>query len=78
MCMYTEVLYNYTMNRKREILIATEDGTRNMSEIVETMKVEDYIYSLYNRSLITFQQYVHKLRLIDEDDNVDLIDVSES
>ena len=54
MCMYTEVLYNYTMNRKREILIATEDGTRNMSEIVETMKVEDYIYSLYNRSLITF------------------------
>ena len=49
-----------------------------MSEIKDAKQVKDYIYSLYNRSLITFQRYVHKLRLIEEDNNVDLNDVSTS
>ena len=49
-----------------------------MSDAEETKKVKDYIYSLYKRSLITFQQYVHKLRLIEEDESVDLIDVSKA
>ena len=39
-------------------------------------KVKDYIYSLYTEGLITFEQYVHKLRLIEEEKELDVNEVS--
>ena len=39
-------------------------------------KVKDYIYSLYTEGLITFEWYVHKLRLIEKDKQLDNNEVS--
>ena len=39
-------------------------------------KIKDYIYSLYKRNLITFQQYVHKLKLIEDEEYVEVNEVS--
>ena len=39
-------------------------------------KVKDYTYSLYTEGLITFEQYVNKLRLIEEENELDINDVS--
>ena len=52
-------------------LTATIDG------IVDSKKLKDYIYSLYQRELITFERYVHKLGLIESDDVIEINEVSE-
>ena len=39
-------------------------------------KIKDYIYSLYKRNLITFQRYVHKLGLIEDEEYVEVNEVS--
>ena len=44
---------------------------------VNTKKVKDYIYSLYQRQLITFERYVHKLGLIESDDVIEINEVCE-
>ena len=39
-------------------------------------KIKDYIYCLYKKKLITFQRYVHKLGLIENEDDISTAEVS--
>ena len=41
-------------------------------------KIKDYIYCIYKRKLITFQRYVHKLGLIENEDDISIAEVSNS
>ena len=47
-----------------------------IDDVVDSKKVKDYIYSLYQRNLITFQRYVHKLGLIENDNGIEMNEVS--
>lgn len=42
----------------------------------DSKKIKDFIYSLYKRNLITFQQYVHKLGLIEDEEYGEVNEVS--
>ena len=54
-----------------------KSSTVMMNNAVDSKKVKDYIYSLYQRELITFERYIYKLGLIEKNNNVDINEVSE-
>ena len=54
-----------------------ESSTAMIDGAVDSKKLKDYIYSLYKRNLITFERYVHKLGLIESDDEIETNEVCE-
>ena len=62
---------------KSHIHLPEESSTAMIDGAVDSKKLKDYIYSLYKRNLITFERYVHKLGLIESDDEIETNEVCE-
>ena len=50
--------------------------TRMIENAEESKKIKDFIYSLYKRNLITLQRYVHILGLIEDEQDIEVKEVS--